>query len=108
MRRTARVVVITGASSGVGRACARAFAAAGDDVAVIARSAEALRQAGTEIEAEGSRALVLPLDVADPDEVERAASEVERELGPIDVWVNDAMVSVYSPVTALREVEVAR
>jgi short-subunit dehydrogenase len=108
MARMSRVVVVTGASSGVGRACVRAFAAAGDDVALIARSADALKQAALEVEAEGSRALVLPLDVADPDEVERAASEIERELGPIDVWVNDAMVSVYSPVLELHEVEVAR
>ena len=93
-----KVVVVTGASAGVGRAAARAFAEAGADVALIARGRDGLEGAAAEIRALGRRALVLPLDVADADAVERAADEVERELGPIEVWVNDAMVSVFARV----------
>lgn len=91
-----KVVVVTGAAGGVGRAAARAFADRGADVALIARGRDALEAARAEVEARGRRALVLPLDVADPEAVERAAEEVERQLGPIEVWVNDAMVSVFA------------
>lgn len=104
----ARVVVITGASSGVGRATARRFGARGDAVALIARNADALKEAAREIEARGGRALVLPVDAADAAKLEAAATEIERELGPIDVWVNNAMVSVYAPVWDLAAEEVAR
>jgi NAD(P)-dependent dehydrogenase (short-subunit alcohol dehydrogenase family) len=90
-----KVVVVTGASAGVGRAAVRAFAAKGADLALIARGLDGLEGARREVEAMGRRALVLPLDVADAAAVERAADEVERTLGPIDVWVNDAMVSVF-------------
>jgi NADP-dependent 3-hydroxy acid dehydrogenase YdfG len=93
-----RVVAVTGASAGVGRAIARAFGAKGDAVGLIARDALALEDAAREVEAAGGRALVLPLDVADADAVEAAAARVEGELGPIDVWVNNAMVSVFAPV----------
>ena len=92
------VVVITGASAGVGRATVRAFARAGADVALLARGEDGLEAARSEVEAMGRRALVVPTDVSDPDHVERAAERVERELGPIDVWVNDAMVTVMSEV----------
>jgi NAD(P)-dependent dehydrogenase (short-subunit alcohol dehydrogenase family) len=91
-----KVVVITGAAGGVGRAAARAFAAKGADVGLIARSREALEAAKAEVEALGRRALALPVDVADAAAVERAADEIESKLGPIDVWVNDAMVSVFA------------
>ena len=91
-----KVVVVTGAAGGVGRAAARAFAARGADVALIARGREGLEGAAREVRAFGRRALVLPLDVADAEAVERAADEVERTLGPIEVWVNDAMVSVFA------------
>ena len=91
-----KVVVVTGASAGVGRAAVRAFAAAGADVALIARGRDGLEGAAREVEACGGRALVLPLDVADADAVERAADEIEKTLGPIEVWVNDAMVSVFA------------
>jgi NAD(P)-dependent dehydrogenase (short-subunit alcohol dehydrogenase family) len=91
-----RVVVVTGAAAGVGRAAVRLFAARGADVALLARGRDGLERAAQEVEALGRRALVLPLDVADPDAVERAAADVERKLGPIDVWVNDAMVSVFA------------
>lgn len=90
-----KVVVVTGAAGGVGRAAARAFAARGADVALIARGEEGLEAAAREVEALGRRALVLPLDVGDAAAVEDAAEKVERTLGPIDVWVNNAMVSVF-------------
>jgi NAD(P)-dependent dehydrogenase (short-subunit alcohol dehydrogenase family) len=91
-----KVVVITGASAGVGRAAARAFAARGADVALLARGEDGLEGARREVEALGRRALVIPVDVADADAVERAADQVEKRLGPIEVWVNDAMVSVFA------------
>lgn len=93
-----QVVVVTGASAGVGRATARAFAERGAHLALIARGQDGLEAARREVEALGSRALALPLDVADADAVEAAAERIERQLGPIDVWVNNAMASVFSPV----------
>jgi short-subunit dehydrogenase len=107
-RERAKVVVVTGASAGVGRATVRAFARAGADVALIARGIDGLDAARREVEAVGRRALVLPADVADADAIEAAAGRVERELGPIDVWVNNAMVSVFSPVKELRADEIRR
>src|SRR5512138_2374572 len=92
------VIVITGASAGVGRAAVRAFAKQGADIGLIARGVDGLEAARREVEAEGGRALVLAADVADYDAIEAAAERVERELGPIDTWVNNAMVSVFSPV----------
>jgi NAD(P)-dependent dehydrogenase (short-subunit alcohol dehydrogenase family) len=103
-----RVVVVTGASAGVGRAAARAFGEAGAAVGLIARGVEGLEGARREIEAAGGRALVLPCDVADAAEVEAAAARVEAELGPIDVWVNAAMVTVFGPVRELTAGDVRR
>lgn len=94
----AKVVVITGASAGVGRAAVREFAQHGADIGLLARGRDGLEAAKREVEAAGGRALVLPVDVADAAAVEAAAEQVERELGPIDVWVNNAMVSVFSPI----------
>jgi NADP-dependent 3-hydroxy acid dehydrogenase YdfG len=91
-------VVVTGASSGVGRATARAFAALGANVGLIARGEDGLAAAAKEVEEAGGRPLVLPLDVADADAVDAAAGRVEIELGPIDVWVNCAMTAVLAPV----------
>ncbi|MFL5782102.1 MAG: SDR family oxidoreductase [Thermoleophilaceae bacterium] len=91
------VVVVTGASSGVGRAIARAFAAEGAAVALLARSPEGLDGARKDVEANGAKALPIPCDVADVDRVEAAADSIEEALGPIDVWVNNAMVTVFSP-----------
>lgn len=93
-----RVVVITGASAGLGRAVVRKFAETGADVALIARGIDGLVGAKREVEAAGGRALIFPVDVADANAVEQAAAETERILGPIDVWVNNAMNSVFSPV----------
>lgn len=103
-----RVVVITGASAGVGRATAREFAARGARLGLIARGRAGLEGARADVEAAGGRALVLPLDVSDAAAVEAAAERVERELGPIDVWVNNAMVSVFSPVTSMQPDEYKR
>jgi NAD(P)-dependent dehydrogenase (short-subunit alcohol dehydrogenase family) len=92
------VVVITGASAGVGRATVRAFAKRGFDVGLLARGVDGLDAARREVEALGGRAVVVPTDVANAAQVEAAAERVEHELGAVDVWVNNAMVSVFSPV----------
>ena len=90
------VVVITGASGGIGRATVRRFARDGASIALIARGRAGLEGAAREVEAAGGRALVLPLDVSDAEAVEAAASAAEEAFGPIDVWINDAMVTVYA------------
>lgn len=89
-------MVVTGAGAGIGRATARRFAEDGYKVALLSRGAEALEGARREVEAAGGKALAIPTDVADADAVEAAAERVERELGPIDVWVNDAMTTVFA------------
>jgi NAD(P)-dependent dehydrogenase (short-subunit alcohol dehydrogenase family) len=93
-----KIAVVTGASAGVGRATVRALADRGASVGLIARGRDGLEGARREVERCGGRALVLPLDVADGHVVDDAAERVERELGPIDIWVNNAMVSVFAPV----------
>lgn len=92
------VVVITGASAGVGRATARAFAARGAHIGLLARGKDGLENARREVEARGGRAVVAITDVADSDQVERAAARVEEEFGPIDIWINNAMTSVLGPI----------
>ena len=102
------VVVLTGASGGVGRAAARRFGADGARVALIARGRKGLEGAAREVEQAGGQALVLPLDVADYDQVEAAAASVEEAFGPIDVWVNDAMVTVYAEFLDIEPEEFRR
>ncbi len=96
------VVVITGSSAGLGRAIAHGFAKRGARIGLIARNPEALHAAKEECEALGGQALVLPVDVSDAAAVDAAASRVEEEFGPIDIWINDAMVSVFSPVKEME------
>jgi NAD(P)-dependent dehydrogenase (short-subunit alcohol dehydrogenase family) len=103
-----KVVVVTGASAGAGRAAVRLFARKGADVALIARGKDGLEAAKREVESYGRRALVLPTDVSDADAVEKAADSAEYELGPIDVWVNVAMVSVFSPFLEMTPAEFKR
>jgi NAD(P)-dependent dehydrogenase (short-subunit alcohol dehydrogenase family) len=93
---TGRVVVVTGASAGIGRACGRAFAAQGDTVALLARGETGLAAAAEDVERLGGRALPIETDVADYAQVSAAAARVEGELGPIDVWVNDAFTNVFA------------
>src|SRR3954464_9552969 len=108
MQNEREVVVITGASAGVGRATARAFGRRGARVALIARGRDGLEAAKREIESFGGEALVLPLDVSDPDAVEQAAATVEQQFGPIDIWINNAMVSVFSPIMEMQPDEYRR
>lgn len=103
-----KVVLITGASGGVGRATAHAFAARGAKVALLARGHEGLAGTKKEIEERGGRALIVPTDVADPQQVERAAEETESVLGPIDIWINNAMTSVFAPVHEISPEEFRR
>lgn len=102
------VVVVTGASAGLGRAIARAFARERAHVALLARGRDGLEGARNEVEALGGQALVLPLDVADDKAIEQAAEVIEREFGPIDIWINNAMVSVFSPVKEMSPEEYKR
>src|SRR5581483_9856527 len=102
------IVVVTGASAGIGRAAARAFGRAGYDVALLARGRDGLEAAAREVEAYGRRALAIPTDVADSDAVEAAAARVERELGPIEVWVNNAMATIFSPLLEISPNEYKR
>lgn len=105
----AKVVVVTGASAGVGRATVEEFARHGYDVALLARDPERLEHAAAELRATyGVRALAIPTDVADAKAVDEAAGRAEAELGPMDVWVNVAMATVFAPVSKLTAEEVER
>jgi short-subunit dehydrogenase len=108
MLKQPEVVVITGASAGVGRATAREFARHGASIGLIARGRDGLEGARAEVEAAGCKALVLPVDVADADAMEAAADQVEAQLGPIDIWVNNAMTSVFSPIKQMTAAEFKR
>lgn len=96
------VVAVTGSSAGLGRAIAHGFAERGARIGLIARNPEALNAAKEECEELGGNALALPTDVSDPQAVDAAATKIEDAFGPIDVWVNDAMVSVFSPVKEME------
>jgi NAD(P)-dependent dehydrogenase (short-subunit alcohol dehydrogenase family) len=103
-----QVVVVTGASAGVGRAIARAFAREGASVGLIARGRERLEAAAREAGELGGRGLALSADVADPEAVEEAAERAERELGPIDVWVNNAMATIFARTWEIEPEEFRR
>jgi NAD(P)-dependent dehydrogenase (short-subunit alcohol dehydrogenase family) len=103
-----RTVVITGASAGVGRATAQAFAAEGARIGLIARPSERLQAAAREVKERGGTGLALGADVADAEQLEAAAERVERELGPIDVWVNNAMVTVFARFSDITPAEFKR
>jgi NAD(P)-dependent dehydrogenase (short-subunit alcohol dehydrogenase family) len=102
------VVVITGASAGVGRATARRFARDRARIGLIARGLDGLEAAKREVEELGGRALAIPCDVADAEAVEQAAALVEHQFGPIDIWINNAMASVFSPVKETPAIEFRR
>jgi short-subunit dehydrogenase len=102
------VVAITGASAGVGRAAAQAFARHGAQIGLIARGDAGLEGARREVEELGGKAIAIPTDVADANAVERAAALIEEAFGPIDIWVNDAMESVFSPFKEMTAEEFKR
>jgi NAD(P)-dependent dehydrogenase (short-subunit alcohol dehydrogenase family) len=108
MRRKSEVVVITGGSAGVGRAAARAFAQRGASIGLLARGDQGLKGAEAEVESLGGKALALPIDVADDEQVEASAAAVEEALGPIDIWINNAMASVFSPIMQMTPAEYKR
>ena len=102
------IVVITGASAGIGRATAQAFGKRRAKVGLIARGRDGLEAAKREIESYGGEAIVLPLDVSDHQAVEDAAAKVESTFGPIDIWINNAMLSVFSPIMEMKPEEYKR
>jgi short-subunit dehydrogenase len=108
MTNKSQIIVVTGASAGVGRAIVQSFARRGAHIGLIARGLDGLKATAKEVEALGGKALILPCDVSDPDGIEHAAAEVEGEFGPIDIWINNAMLSVFSPVMEMTVEEFRR
>ncbi len=108
MAERREVVVITGASAGVGRATARRLARDGACIGLLARGVEGLEGARRDVEELGGKAIIRPTDVSDPDQIEAAAQAVEDEFGPIDIWVNNAMCSVFSPLKKMTPDEFKR
>jgi NAD(P)-dependent dehydrogenase (short-subunit alcohol dehydrogenase family) len=104
----AEVVVITGARAGVGRATAQAFARRGACIGLLARGEEELEAAKREVEALGGQAVAIPTDVADPEQVERAAAVVEATFGPIDIWINNAMTTILAPFIEISPADFKR
>src|SRR4029079_19431607 len=96
VNKSPRVVVITGASGGIGRASARMFARQGNRVALLARGSTGLDAAALEVADRGGDPLTISVDTSDHEALDRAADRIEAELGPIDVWVNDAFTSVFA------------
>jgi NADP-dependent 3-hydroxy acid dehydrogenase YdfG len=107
-KRKPEVVVVTGASAGIGRAIAREFGAYGASVVLLARSRDGLQGARRDVEHLGGRALAIETDVSDDQQVEAAADRAEHEFGPIDLWINNAMVSVLSPALRMTAAEYRR
>jgi NAD(P)-dependent dehydrogenase (short-subunit alcohol dehydrogenase family) len=103
-----RTVVVTGASAGLGRAIACAFGERGYNVALLARGIDGLEAAAKDVETAGGRSFVVPTDVARWGQVDAAAQQVESELGPIDIWVNNAMTSVFAPFNDVTPEEFER
>jgi len=101
-------VVVTGASAGLGRAIAREFGKNGSNVVLLARGEKGLEGAAAEVESEGGHAHIIPTDVSDSEAVERAAEEAERHFGPIDIWINNAMVTVLAPAKQMQPEEYKR
>src|SRR6266568_3664459 len=104
----AEVVVITGATAGVGRPTVREFARKGAYIGLLARDPDRLDVTRKEVEALGGRAVAISTDVGHADEVEAAAGQVEDAFGPIDIWINNAMVTVFSPIKELQADEIRR
>lgn len=105
---SAGIAVITGAGAGIGRATSIHFARNGFDVAILSRDSERLSNLAARIKQEGHRVLAIPTDVADAEQVDAAAQRTQDELGPIDVWVNVAMATVFAPVSKLTPAEILR
>ena len=105
---TPQVVVVTGGSAGIGRAVSQAFGRRHAKVAILARGEDGLKGAGEDVEKAGGQAMTLSVDTADHQAVDDAASAVERELGPIDVWVNVAFTSVFAPFVDIEPEEFIR
>lgn len=103
-----QTIVITGASAGVGRATALLFAEEGAHIGLVARGEERLQRTAAEIAERGGRALPIAADVADADAIEAAAAKVEATFGPIDVWINAAMVTIFSPFAGITAEEYRR
>jgi len=108
MDHVSEVVVITGASAGVGRATVRKFAREGARIALLARGTDGLEAARREVEELGGAAIAIPVDVANAEQVEAAAARVEVDLGKIDIWINNAMTSVFSPIKEMTAEEFRR
>ncbi len=103
-----KIVVITGASAGVGRATARAFAQRGANIGLLARGTEGLEGAANDVRAMGGKALAISTDVADSEQVEAASEKVEQQLGPIDIWINNAMTTIFAPLLQITPAEFKR
>ncbi len=103
-----KIVVVTGSSAGIGRAIAYAFAGQGAHLGLISRNEQRLKTLQQELEAYNAKSLIFPVDVADADAVNNAATQVEQQLGPIDIWVNNAMLSVFSPIKEMSAGEYKR
>ena len=102
------MVAVTGASGGVGRAVVREFAKRGDSIAMLARGEVGLAAAAAEVTVAGATPMVVPVDVADPVQIEAAVARIENELGPIDIWVNSAFTSIFAPFAEISPEEFKR